>query len=273
MPHDQQVAAIGASNYKLLKDGVVSWDDIVTRSRVRDLREVVSRKALTVQQMTAAGVSPRIAEQAHASVHTAAHELAERKRLELLAGLTAAGANQADLIKHLGGTLASRVGIAEGPNGAWSASRVRPPGGFGPGHAAELAALLRGGPAETGGTETESGDRRRSGTGLRSRGRADASVAGLRAGKPAQAAADVPESERWTPKKIWIIDAYEAFRKKYPGATLDDFKRMLAEANNARLIDLTRMDMPGALSKSDRLKDAASQVEWGPALFHLIRLP
>ena len=42
MPHSQQVAAIGASNYRLLQAGVVKWGEIVTKYRVRTLREVLA---------------------------------------------------------------------------------------------------------------------------------------------------------------------------------------------------------------------------------------
>ncbi len=51
-----QAAAIGASNYRLLKSGLAKWDDIVTPNRVRDFREVVARKRLTVDQMVQHGV-------------------------------------------------------------------------------------------------------------------------------------------------------------------------------------------------------------------------
>ena len=48
----QKTAAIGASNYRLLKSGLAKWDDIVTPNRVRDFCEVVARNNLTVNQMT-----------------------------------------------------------------------------------------------------------------------------------------------------------------------------------------------------------------------------
>src|SRR6516164_5070153 len=76
MPHDQQVAAMGASNYKLLESGLVQWEDIVSENRVRDFREVVARKRLTVKEMTAHGVKKYQAEEAYRSVHTAAHQAA-----------------------------------------------------------------------------------------------------------------------------------------------------------------------------------------------------
>jgi hypothetical protein len=53
----QKSAAIGASNYKLLKSGLATWEDIVTPNRVCDFREVVSKKRLSIETMTMYGVS------------------------------------------------------------------------------------------------------------------------------------------------------------------------------------------------------------------------
>ena len=153
MPHDQQVAAVGASNYRLLKTGVVGWKDVVTPSRVRDLREVVSIKKLSVDRLVKAGVKPRIAEEAHASVNTPEHQLIEQKRKELTEKITAAGLSQEGLVKELASRLAARVRIAPGPPGP--PPEGSPPGTVGPpawgggglpgvggSHAAELAKLL-----------------------------------------------------------------------------------------------------------------------------------
>jgi hypothetical protein len=144
MPHDQQVAAMGASNYKLLESGLVQWEDIVSENRVRDFREVVARKRLTVKEMTAHGVKKYQAEEAYRSVHTAAHQAAEQHRQQLLNNLTAAGMSQQALVRELSGRLAERVTLAPGPTGpytagpAWSGGTVPVPG-----HVEELAALLK----------------------------------------------------------------------------------------------------------------------------------
>ncbi len=149
MPHDQQVAAIGASNYKLLKNGVVDWKDIVTPSRVRPLREVVAIKKIPVKIMTGVGVNPLIANRAYESVHTPEHELVEAHRRELIANIERAGLTQQQLVDQLAQGLASRVSIKEGPDNyglgkAWSGGPVAPlPYDFGGvGHAAALAKLL-----------------------------------------------------------------------------------------------------------------------------------
>jgi hypothetical protein len=149
MPHDQQVAAIGASNYKLLDKGVVQWKDIVTPSRVRSLREVVAIKQLNIREMTAAGVNPRIAAEAYGSVHTAAHQIVAAQRAQLTAAITGAGLNQDQLTRQLAQGLAGRVSLAEGPASyaptyppAWPAQQVAPFTFGSVAHAAELQRLL-----------------------------------------------------------------------------------------------------------------------------------
>jgi len=143
MLHDQQVAAIGASNYRLLDQGLVVWEDIVTPSRVRDLREVVAIKKLTVHQMVRAGVNPRYAEEAHESVHTPEHELVERKRQELIDRLKKAGVSQDALTRALSEGIASRVSIAEGPAGQFGpAWREQGLPGLPTSHVGEMTALL-----------------------------------------------------------------------------------------------------------------------------------
>lgn len=54
----QKVAAIGAGNYRLLEKGLVKWTDIVTPTRVRGFREVVSNENLKAKQLTDAGIKP-----------------------------------------------------------------------------------------------------------------------------------------------------------------------------------------------------------------------
>jgi hypothetical protein len=120
MPQSEKRAAIGASNYKLLQSGAVKWDDIVTPSRVRDFREVVANKRLTVKQLTDSGVKPAQAKEAHAAVHTPEHEAVEAHRQELLRKLTGAGLSQENLVRELSKGLAARVTIAPGPTGPYT---------------------------------------------------------------------------------------------------------------------------------------------------------
>jgi hypothetical protein len=147
MPEHDKAAAIGASNYRLLKSGLAKWEDIVTANRVRDFREVVAKKRLTVKQMVAHGVKPYQAQQAYSAVHTTEHQAAEAHRRELLQKLTGAGLSQENLVNELSKRLAARVTVAAGPTGpytsgpAWSGGPL--PGGGGS-SAAELGRLIAG---------------------------------------------------------------------------------------------------------------------------------
>jgi hypothetical protein len=112
----QKSAAIGVSNYRLLKSDLATWDDIFTPNRVRDFREVVARNQLSVE--TKNGVSRYQATKAYDAVHTEEHQLAERQRAALLKNLTAAGVLHDTLVGELSKRLENRVVIAPGPKGA-----------------------------------------------------------------------------------------------------------------------------------------------------------
>jgi hypothetical protein len=116
----QQAAAVGASNWKLLEKGTVNWDDVVTPTRVRDLREVVSRNKLSVADLTKAGVPRGLADLVHASVDTPAHELVDKTRQELVDKLKDVGLSHQEIKRAVGEGLAKRVFIGEGPSGAQS---------------------------------------------------------------------------------------------------------------------------------------------------------
>jgi len=143
----QKAAAIGASNYRLLKTGLAKWDDIVTPNRVRDFREVVARNNLTVKQMTDHGVKKYQADKAYSAVHTAEHQAVAAHRAKLLQQLTGAGLSQETLVNELASRLAARVTVAAGPTGpytegpAWSGG---PLPGTGPNGAAVLGGFIGG---------------------------------------------------------------------------------------------------------------------------------
>jgi hypothetical protein len=116
----QHAAAIGAGNYRLLKAGVVKWDEIVTKYRVRTLREVVAVNKVSLKTMLKAGVKPSVAETAHAAVHTPEAELVRQHREQLIQKITAAGVPQKALVEELARGLFSRVGIVGGAAGPQS---------------------------------------------------------------------------------------------------------------------------------------------------------
>jgi hypothetical protein len=110
----QQRAAIGASNYRLLKAGKVKWTDIVGKYHVRSLEEVVAFKKLSIEEMKAAGVKPWIAEHAHAKVHTPAADLLRQRRKELTEQILKAGVSQEQLVSELACGIASQAEIVGG---------------------------------------------------------------------------------------------------------------------------------------------------------------
>lgn len=114
----QQANIMGRSNLSMVESGLVSWDDVVTPTRIRSLREVASRKKLTVNQMVGAGVTRGRAEQAFNAVHTATHDATETRRQELVKKLLSKGYTRQQVLDAAGRSLGSRVSIGEGPSGA-----------------------------------------------------------------------------------------------------------------------------------------------------------
>ena len=117
LPHEERVHIVGASNYELLKKGVIEWGDVVTPGRIRTLREVVSIKGLTVKQLTDAGVAPRYAKEAFTSVNTLAHSFADEARRRMIEAMKEKGVAVADTRKLIAEHLAARVTIGGGPSG------------------------------------------------------------------------------------------------------------------------------------------------------------
>jgi len=81
--------------------------------------------------------------------------------------------------------------------------------------------------------------------------------------KALAAARLVPEIERWLQDKVFIIDAFEQFRRAYPDVTLEEFKIRLLEAHRAGHIKLARVDTPGWGGPTVLEKDRASNIAIG----------
>jgi hypothetical protein len=64
----EQRRVMGKANYALVESGAVEWRDVVTRTRIRSLAEVVERAGLTERELVNAGVAPRQARQAWATL-------------------------------------------------------------------------------------------------------------------------------------------------------------------------------------------------------------
>jgi hypothetical protein len=117
VPHSQQAAIMGKSNLAMVESGLVEWSDVVTPSRIRSLREVVSRKRLTVDQMVGSGVTKGRAEEAWNAVHTATHTASEVRRAAQVKALLGKGYTRQQIVDSAGRSIGSRIGIIEGPSG------------------------------------------------------------------------------------------------------------------------------------------------------------
>lgn len=120
LPPEEQKKLVGASNFLLIEKGVVKWTDVVTPTRIRLLREVVSRSKLSIDDMTKAGIKKPIAEKAHRSVNTPEHILAQQHRSDLVKQIEALGIQPKTITEMLAGGLTGRLGLGghrggEGP--------------------------------------------------------------------------------------------------------------------------------------------------------------
>jgi GNAT superfamily N-acetyltransferase len=147
MSHSQQVAAIGAGNYALLKAKVVSWGEIVSRYHVRSLREVIALNKISLETALKAGVRLSVAKVAFTAVNTPAAEILRQDRAELTAKISAAGVSHDKLVEHIAKALTDRVTIV-GPSGSAESmatiGTIVPLIGPGAATAAALAAAIGG---------------------------------------------------------------------------------------------------------------------------------
>ena len=76
---------------------------------------------------------------------------------------------------------------------------------------------------------------------------------------------------RFGDNKVFVVHVYRALHEDPAIAALglDGFKQRLAEANNARRLDLSRADMVEAMDPNDV---ALSEVTYHGALFHFVRI-
>jgi hypothetical protein len=260
MPLDQQKAAVGASNWRLLESGVVEWKDVVTPARVRDFREVVALKKLSVKTLTDAGVKPIFAEAAHAAVHTQAHQLAAAQRAAQEARLKAAGMNNQQLAAELAKRLGERISLQSVPTLAGTTTTTRLIGAGGS-TAAQLRKLLSLATITT----AAMGPKPKKAVKLEA---APSSEQVL------DAARRVPAERLFGDHKAWIHDVWEEYRK-VPGAanlTLEAFKRYLVEDPETRML-LARADLIQAMDPADVARSNATYepIPGMVAVFNFVR--
>jgi hypothetical protein len=72
LPPGQQSAVMGAANLRLVEKGLIQWEDVVGRSRIRQLFEVVREQKITEAQLQAAGIAPRTIRDVFTTIRKAA---------------------------------------------------------------------------------------------------------------------------------------------------------------------------------------------------------
>jgi hypothetical protein len=110
----QKVSAIGKSNYSLLERGVVSWNDIVTDTRVRSFHEVVQRAKLDVAAMTKAGVEREQAQHAFEKINTPKQLKVREQRQKLIERIQKAGLCDEQIKEAVAVLVGEKIGIAGG---------------------------------------------------------------------------------------------------------------------------------------------------------------
>ena len=108
MSYKDQMTAIGASNYALLKNKIVTWGEIVTKYRVRTLREVISLNKVSLKTAIKAGV-PKRAYVAWDEAFRPRRKRLAPTRAHLIENIKGAGVSQEALVDALTRGLVSRV--------------------------------------------------------------------------------------------------------------------------------------------------------------------
>jgi len=109
LPHSQQVAAVGASNWRLIEAGKVEWKDVVTPGRIRTFREVVRRNDLTADDLKRAGIRKDVVDRAFAALNSPENEAAKAQQKTIAAALKGLGVSDDRIKRELTGNLAGRV--------------------------------------------------------------------------------------------------------------------------------------------------------------------
>jgi len=252
MRHDQQVAAIGAANYKLLKAGVVKWTDIVTKYRVRTLREVMALNKVSLETAIKARVKPAIAKEAYEAVHAPEAEMVRQHRQELLDKLKGARVSSEYFVNQLA---RATVGQAEILTGGGTVQSLAPFVAAIPiPHAEALGALMK--------VWTPKPKKKPPA------GSAPAGPAAPAAmPEPAAFQAQVEQARQAVPEvrlygdKAWIHDVWAEHQAvpENPRLTLDEFKALLLQDENRGKIVLSRADLAHRMNQADV---AASQTEY-----------
>ena len=127
LPPHQQAIAIGASNWKLIKSGVVEWGDVVTRGRIKPFSEVVETYKLTAADLKRAGVGKFQAARALERANDPAKAAEADAKRSAYAKLKAAGLTDAQIRAAVAARIKAKLGIGGAPTGG-APTKFPPPG-------------------------------------------------------------------------------------------------------------------------------------------------
>lgn len=116
----RRTAIIGWSNQRLIDDGVIKFDDVVTPTRIKTLAEVVKENDLTVDEMVAAGIPRSTAQRAFNASKSEIADIRQRHR-DILDKLVNVAAGHANALRNavasgVGGVPLSTPGGLVGPS-------------------------------------------------------------------------------------------------------------------------------------------------------------
>lgn len=83
------------------------------------------------------------------------------------------------------------------------------------------------------------------------------------------AAERVPKADRYSPRLVFVIDAWKEMKKSYPALTIEEFKERAAELHKDGHLKLARADLVEAM---DPTKVKESLIEDRNATFHFLRV-
>lgn len=127
LPRTERSRVLGAENWKLIQAGKVKWTDVVTRSRIRPLHEVIQRARLDEKALVGVGINRRFAREAIAKVRTPAKAAADTAAKAAYQQLKALGLKDQDIVESLKGQIAARVSIVGKPSGPSAVAVKAPP--------------------------------------------------------------------------------------------------------------------------------------------------
>lgn len=111
----QQGVVMGTENYQLVRAGVVTWPDVVTKTSIRPFHVVVQRARLSESDLVALGIDQQAAREAIAIVQTSERLAAQARTRAAIDRLKELGLSDEEIKEAVTAKLASRFGTSKKP--------------------------------------------------------------------------------------------------------------------------------------------------------------